>query len=110
LTIESSLNSLNQELRNLGKNGKAELLHKASRDGNRPETFWDKCKNHKETITLVQTDLNSVIEFYCPDKWEDTTKKYDLKRDKGWKNIKSGKPFIFYFLNNEIEIIKYKVN
>ena len=102
MKIESCLNSLNQKLRNLGKNGKAELIYKASRDGNRPETFWDKCKNHKETITLVQTDLNSVIGSYCPDKWEDTSNKYNSYGDPGCKDIVSGNPFLFYCLDNQI--------
>jgi len=52
-TVESYLNSLDQELKKLGKTGKADLVYKASRDGNSSKTLWNKCKNHKETITLV---------------------------------------------------------
>jgi len=73
LTIKSYLDSLNKEIKNLGKNGKAELVYKANRDGHNKETLWTKCKNHNETITLIQTDLNSVIGCYCPDQWKDTT-------------------------------------
>ncbi len=64
---------MNQELKKLGKNGEAELLYQASRDELSSETLWAKCQNQKETIALVQTDLNSVIGCYCPDKWEKTT-------------------------------------
>ena len=72
---------MNQELKKLGKNGEAELLYQASRDGLSSETLWAKCQNHKETIALVQTDLNSVIGCYCPEKWENTT---EMKMSVGW--------------------------
>ena len=100
LTVESYLNSLNQELKELGKNGAAELVYKASRDGNNSETLWAKCKNHKETITLVKTNLNSVIGFFCPDKWEDTTDLENSNCNLRSKDIMSGKPFLFYFLDD----------
>jgi hypothetical protein len=64
---------LNSEIKKLGKNGEAELVYKASRDGNKSENLWNKCQNHKETIALFLTDLNSVIGCYSPEKWEDTT-------------------------------------
>jgi hypothetical protein len=63
---------MNQELKKLGKNGEAELLYHAKRDGLSSKTLWAKCQNHKKTIALVQTDLNSVIGCYCPEKWENT--------------------------------------
>ena len=72
LTIKTYLNSLNNELKKLGKNGESELLFRVSRDEFTPETLWAKCKNNRETIVLVSTDLNSVIGCYCPEKWEDT--------------------------------------
>ncbi len=57
---------------------------------------------------LVQTDQNSVIGGYCPDQWEDTT---GMKCSKGWtdhKDIVSGKPFLFYFLDDQIQFIKHR--
>jgi len=66
---------LNSEIKKTGKNGEAELLYKASRDGFKSETLWTKCQNQKETIALFLTNLNSVIGCYCPEKWEDTTNK-----------------------------------
>ena len=39
------------------KKKEATLLYKGSRDGLNKEALWAKCKNHDETITLVQTDL-----------------------------------------------------
>ena len=68
---------MNEELKKLKKNGTAELLYHLKRDGLSPETWWKKCENHKETITLVQTDKNSVIGVYCSEKLEDTTKMKD---------------------------------
>ena len=50
----------------------ATLLYKGSRDGLNKETLWTKCQKHNETITFVQTDLESVIGFYSPQKWENT--------------------------------------
>ena len=46
--------------------------------------------------------MDSVIGFYCPEKWEDTSTK---KNSYGWpdmKDIESGKPFLFYYVDNEI--------
>ncbi len=57
---------------------------------------------------MVQTDKNSVIGGYMPDQWEDTTGK---KNPRGWsdfKDIWSGKPFLFYWVNDEIQIIKHR--
>jgi hypothetical protein len=59
----------------MGKKGTPELLYKASRDGHSSEVLWEKCLGQNETITLVQTDLNSTIGGYSPDQWEDTTGK-----------------------------------
>ena len=56
---------------------------------------------------LVLTDKNSVIGGYSPDQWEDTI---DKKCSEGWpdhKDIVSGKPFLFYFLDDQIQIIKH---
>ncbi len=56
----------------------------------------------------MQTDFNSVIGGYCPDQWEDTTGKKSSEGGYNCKNIVSGKPFLFYWLNNQIEIIKHR--
>ena len=87
LTVERYLNPLNEELKKLGKNGEATLLYKASRDGHNKETLWTKCHNHKETITLILTDSNSVIGCFCPEKWEDTTGKKNSIGSSGCKDI-----------------------
>ena len=91
-------------------NKKETLLYKASRDGLSKEILWDKCQNHNETITLVKTDLNTVIGFYCPDKWVDTTGKIDTYGAVNFKGIFGGKPFIFYCLDGKIEIIKHRAD
>jgi hypothetical protein len=62
----------------------------------------------KETIVLVQTDKNSVIGGYMPDQWEDTTGKKSSNGSLGYKNIVLGKPFLFYWVNDEIQIIKHR--
>jgi len=57
---------------------------------------------------LFSTDLNSVIGCYCPDKWERTI---NLETSDGFENCKdivSGKPFLFYCLENKIEIIEFR--
>ena len=59
---------------------------------------------------LVQTNENSVIGGYCPDQWEDTTYKINRRGWSGWKDITSGSPFLFYWVNDQIEIIKHKDN
>jgi len=84
----------------MGKKGTPELLYLASRDGLFSEVLWEKCLNQNETITLVQTDLNSVIGGYMPDRWENTTGMTCSGRV-GWcKDITSGLPFLFYFLDD----------
>ena len=70
---------MNEELKKIGKNGAAELLYHSNRDGLSSETLWKKCENHNETITLVQTDFNSVIGFYCSEKFENTTNMKTLR-------------------------------
>ncbi len=42
-----------------------------------------------------------------PDQWEDTT---GMKRSNGWqgKDITSGLPFLFYWVDDEIKIIKHR--
>ena len=57
---------------------------------------------------LVQTDKNSVIGGYCPDQWEDTTGKRRSNGNSGYKDIVSGKPFLFYWVNGQIQIIKHR--
>ena len=64
---------MNKEIAKIGKKEEAVLLYKGTRDGFKSETLWKKCFDQKDTITLVHTDLNTVIGFYCPQKWEDTT-------------------------------------
>ena len=57
---------------------------------------------------MIKTNLNSVIGGYCPDQWEDTKGMKDSNGIKGWKDIVSGKPFLFYWVNGQIQIIKHK--
>ena len=56
---------------------------------------------------LVQTDKNSMIGGYMPDQWEDTTGK-KTQGVSGRKDITSGSPFLFYWVNDEIQIIKFR--
>ncbi len=57
----------------------------------------------------MQTDKNSVIGGYCPEQWEDTTgKKCSTKYVSNVKDIASGLPFLFYWVNGEIQIIKHR--
>jgi len=56
----------------------------------------------------VQTNFDSVIGGYNPDQWEDTT---GMKNEYDWSNYKditSGSPFLFYWMRDEIQIIKDK--
>ncbi len=63
----------------------------------------------KETIVLVQTDQNSVIGGYMPDQWEDTTgRECSNKHASNVKNISSGSPFLFYWVNGQIQIIEHR--
>ena len=94
------LESLNKELIKMSKNGEAKLFYRASRDGLSSEVLWEKCKGQKETIVLVQTNLNSVIGAYCPDQWEDTTDKESSRGKSHEKDIVSGSPFLFYWLTD----------
>ncbi len=97
---------MNKELQKMCKETK--LLYKASRDGFSSEIFWEKCLGQKETIALVQTDLNSVIGGYCPDQWEDTTGKKNSVGDSDYKDILSGSPFLFYWVTDQIQIIRHR--
>jgi len=72
--------------------------------------LWAKCLSYKETITFVKTDLNSIIGFYCPDRWEDTGSKKDSNLSSSKRDIVSGKPFLFYCLDGKIEIIRHVDN
>ena len=87
---------------------KTSLRYKSSRDGFSQKVLWEKCNGQKETIVLVQTDKNSVIGGYCPDQWKDTTGKESSRGDSGFKDITSGLPFLFYWVDDEIEIIKHR--
>ena len=89
---------MNEELKKFGSNGAAKLLYYSKRDGLSSKTLWEKCKKHNETITLVQTDKNSVIEVYCSEKWEDTTNMKSSNDFEGCKD--SGKTFLFYWIGN----------
>ena len=54
--------------------------------------------------------LTQPLGFYCPEKWEDTTYKKSSYGVEGWKNIVSGKLFLFYCLDDQILIIKHRDN
>ncbi len=88
-------------------NKEAKLIYKASQDKFSQKVFWQKCLGYKETIVLVKTNKNSVIGGYCPDQWEDTTDKKNSNGFSGFKDIVSGKPFLFYWVNGQIQIIKH---
>ena len=91
----------------MGKKG-ASPCYKASRDGFSSEIFWKKCLGQKETIVLVQTNFNSVIGGYMPEQWENTKVMKHSEGYLGYKVITSGSPFLFYWVNDEIEIIKHR--
>ena len=57
---------------------------------------------------LIKTDKNSVIGGYNPDQWEDTTGKKNSYGYSDRKDITSGLPFLFYWVNGQIQIIKHK--
>ena len=84
------------------------LLYKMSEDELNSAVLWENCKNHNQTITFLKTDINSIIGFYCPDKFEETKFKKDSDGYPGWKDIDNGKPFIFYFQNDKFEKIEHK--
>ncbi len=58
----------------------------------------------------MQTNFNSVIGGYCPDQWEDTTDKKNSFGGSDWKFIVFGEPFLFYWVNGQIQIIKHRDN
>ncbi len=88
-------------------NKEAKLVYKASQHGLSKEVLWQKCLGYKETIVLVKTDQNSVIGGYMPDQWKDTTGMECSNGVSDWKDIVSGKPFLFYWVNGQIQIIKH---
>jgi hypothetical protein len=92
----------------MGKKGTPELLYKASRDGFSSSVFWEKTKYQNGTIALVSTNFDSVIGGYNPDQWEDTTGMENHIGWKGWKDITSGSPFLFYWVSDEIQVIKHR--
>ena len=57
---------------------------------------------------LIKTDKNSVIGGYNPDQWEDTTGKKSSEGYSNSKDITSGLPFLFYWVNGQIQIIKHR--
>ena len=97
---------MDEEIKKMGK--QANLRYRASREGLGSKVFWEKCKGQKETIVLVQTDKNSVIGGYCPEQWVDTTAKKSSDGTSGRKDITLGKPFLFYWVNDQIQVINHK--
>ena len=72
-------------------------LFSGSQNGYTSKALHDTCQNYDETLTLIHTNYDTIIGFYCPDKFELTTGK---KNSFGWpdfKDIENGKPFLFYF-------------
>ena len=61
---------------------------------------------------MIKTDLGAVIGCYWPEKWKDTTNMTSSDRGIGWRNVVSGKPmpFLFYYLDGKIELIKHREN
>ncbi len=106
LKIDAEKESLDKEIKKMNKETK--LLYKASQHGLSSEVLWQKCFGYKETIFLVKTDQDSVVGGYCPDQWEDTTDMKNSYGRKGFKDIVSGKPFLFYWVNGQIQIIKHR--
>ncbi len=106
LKIDAEKESLDKEIKKMNK--EAKLVYKASQHGFSKEVLWQKCLGYKETIVLVKTNKNSVIGGYCPDQWEDTTDMEDSDGGSGYKDIVSGKPFLFYWVNGQIQIIKWR--
>ena len=45
-----------------------------------------------------------------PDQWEDTTGMKNSYGDSDSKDITSGSPFLFYWVDGQIEIIKHRDN
>ena len=91
-----SVKQINELLSNMNIR-ETSLLYKMDEDELNSAVLWDNCKNHNQTITFLKTDVNSIIGFYCPDKFEETKFKKDSEGYPGWKDIVNGKPFIFYF-------------
>ena len=89
-------------------NKEAKLVYKASQHGFSQEVLLQKCLGYKETIVLVKTNKNSVIGGYCPDQWEDTTGKKNSYGRKNYKDIVFGKPFLFYWVDGQIQIMKHR--
>ncbi len=56
------------------------------------------------------TNFNTVIGSYNPEQWEDTTGMKDSRGMPGWKDITSGFPFLFYWVRDEIQIIKHRAD
>eukprot|EP01083_Nonionella_stella_P025151 69290_1 len=45
------------------------LLYRATNDGWKYDTFFDKCKDAKQTLTIIQTDSNNVFGGYTSIPW-----------------------------------------
>ena len=56
----------------------------------------------------MKTDKKSVIGCYCPDQWEDMADKLDHRGHLHYKDVVSGKPFLFYWVADQIQIIKQR--
>ena len=56
----------------------------------------------------MQTNFNSVIGGYNPDRWEDTTGKKNRASWQNYKVIDSGMPFLFYWVDDQIQIMKHR--
>ena len=95
-------NNYNKTLKkwiNQNKKIKAELLYRASRDGEEYQTFHKLCDNKGPTIVLVKLSDSDILGTYTPIDWE--------KKNIGWKND----PNIFVFsLTRNIKAAKKKTN
>ena len=95
-------NNYNKTLKkwiNQNKKIKAELLYRASRDGEEYQTFHKLCDNKGPTIILVKLCDGDILGTYTPIDWENQCV--------GWKND----PNIFVFsLTRNIKAAKKKTN
>ena len=47
-------------------------IFSSTKDNFSTEKLWASCMDYNETVTLIKTDLNTIIGVYNPDRWEDT--------------------------------------
>ena len=57
------------------KKGDAKLLYTGSEHDFNSKALWERCKDHKQTLSIIKTDLDTVIGVYNPDEFVDTTGK-----------------------------------